>query len=78
MATALALRSSHFDRTVLLRGALAGTAWGLALSAGFVGIALAQCGRLPYPDGVALTTLVCVATGLVTMGPFAAFGKREA
>lgn len=71
------LANFHFDRSVLLRGALAGTAWGLALSAGFVGIALAQCG-LPCPDDVAVTTLTSVATGLVTIGPLAAFAKRPA
>lgn len=65
----------HFNRTVLLRGILAGSAWGLALSAGFFGIALWQCG-LPCPDDVAFTALVSVATGLVTIGPLAAFAKR--
>lgn len=74
MTAALAL---HFNRTVLLRGILAGSAWGLALSAGFFGIALWQCG-LPCPDDVAFTTLVSVATGLVTIGPLAAFAKRPA
>jgi len=72
MSAALAL---HIDRTVVMRGILAGTAWGLVLSAGFVGIALAQCG-LPCPDDVAFTTFVSVATGIVTIGPLAAFAKR--
>jgi len=74
MTTTLALR---LDRTALLRGALAGSAWGLALSAGFFGIALWQCG-LPCPDDIAFTTLVSVATGLVTIGPLAIFAKRPA
>ncbi len=74
MTTALALR---LDRTVLVRGILAGSAWGLALSAGFFGIALWQCG-LPCPDDVAITTLISVATGLLTIGPLAAFAKRPA
>lgn len=73
MSAALAL---HVDRAVVVRGILAGTAWGLALSAGFVGIALTQCG-LPCPDDVAFTTLVSVATGIVTIGPLAAFAKRS-
>jgi len=72
MSAALALR---IDRAVVVRGILAGTAWGLVLSAGFVGIALTQCG-LPCPDDVAFTTIMSVATGIVTIGPLAAFAKR--
>ncbi|AXK80208.1 hypothetical protein DW352_06555 [Pseudolabrys taiwanensis] len=72
MSAVLAL---HVDRAVVLRGIVAGTAWGLALSAGFVGIALTQCG-LPCPDDIAFTTLVSVATGIVAIGPLAAFAKR--
>lgn len=72
MTVALAL---HFDRTVLMRGILAGSAWGLILSAGLFGVASWQCG-LPCPDDVAFTTLVSVATGIVTIGPLAAFAKR--
>ena len=71
----VAVLALHVDRAVVLRGLVAGTAWGLALSAGFVGIALTQCG-LPCPDDVAFTTLVSVATGIVTIGPLAAFAKR--
>jgi hypothetical protein len=74
MSAALAL---HFDRTVLLRGILAGSAWGLALSAGLFGIAIWQCG-LPCPDDVAFTTLVSVATGIVAIGPLTFFAKRPA
>jgi hypothetical protein len=74
MTAALAL---HFDRTVLLRGVLAGSAWGVAMAAAFFGIAVWQCG-LPCPDDVAFTTLTCVATGLVTIGPLAAFARRPA
>jgi len=71
MSAVLAL---HVDRAVVLRGIVAGTVWGLALSAGFVGIALTQCG-LPCPDDIAFTTLVSVATGIVAIGPLAAFAK---
>jgi hypothetical protein len=70
-----ALTTVHFDRTVLRRGIVAGTAWGLALSAGLFGIASWQCG-LPCPDNVAFTTLVSIVTGIVAIGPLAAFAKR--
>ena len=73
MSAVLALQ---FDRAVLLRGILAGSAWGLAMTIGFTAIALAQCG-LPCPDDLAFTTIVSVATGLVTIGPLAAFAKRS-
>lgn len=74
MTTAFALR---FDRAVLMRGLLAGTAWGIVMSAGFFGLALVQCG-VPCPDDVAITTLICVATGIVALGPLAAFAKPKA
>jgi hypothetical protein len=71
MAAALAL-NFRLDRVAMLRWLAAGTAWGLALAAGFYGIALWQCG-IPCPDDVALTTLTCVGAGLLTLGPLAAF-----
>ena len=69
MAFAMALR---FDRTALTRMVIAGGAWGLTLAAGFVAMALWQCG-LPCPDDIAVTTMSCVGTGILTIGPLAAF-----
>ncbi|MFN3656447.1 MAG: hypothetical protein ACK4UO_04220 [Pseudolabrys sp.] len=71
MSTALAL-NFRLGRTALLRWLTAGTAWGLALAAGFYGMALWQCG-LPCPDEAAFMALTCVGTGLLTLGPLAAF-----
>ncbi len=71
MTAGLAL-DFRLGRTAMLRWLAAGTAWGLALSAGFFGLALWQCG-IPCPDDVALTALTCVGTGLLTLGPLAAF-----
>jgi hypothetical protein len=64
----------HFDRRTLVRGLIAGSAWGLVLALGFFGIAVAQCG-LPCPDDMAMTTLTCVGTGWLTIGPLVAFAK---
>lgn len=76
-AFAAALLPSRFPRPgkgAVLRMAAAGTAWGLALSAGMAGLALWNCGAV-CPDDVAMTTLVSVAAGIVTIGPVAAFGR---
>jgi hypothetical protein len=67
----------RFDRSFFTRLLFAGSAWGLTLAAGFFALNASSCG-LPCPADVAATTGVCVATGLVTIGPFAAFagGRR--
>jgi hypothetical protein len=72
MSYAMAL---HLNRAAVTRIVLAGSVWGLALSAGFFAIAVAQCG-LPCPDDIAVTTAVCIGTGILTVGPVAAFGSR--
>lgn len=74
--TALAL-NLRFDRMALMRGLLAGIGWGLVMSAGLLGMAYAQCGLTCDLD-VATTTALCVATGLVTIGPLAAIIRRPA
>ncbi len=73
-ATALAL---HVDRAVLLRGLVAGIGWGLVMAAGLLGIAYAECGFTCDLDA-ATTTAISVLTGLVAIGPLAAFGRRAA
>jgi hypothetical protein len=65
-----------FARSALTRLVLAGSAWGLALAAGFIALNAPQCG-LPCPADVAATTAICVGTGLFTIGPFAAFAARR-
>jgi hypothetical protein len=50
---------------------VAGGAWGLTMAAVLNAMALRQCG-LPCPDDVAFVTLVCIGTGLLTIGPLAA------
>jgi hypothetical protein len=72
---AAALAAFHVDRAMLLRGFVAGGAWGIGTAAGFTGLTLWRCGVVCLDD-VAFGTLLCVATGLLTIGPLAAFRGR--
>lgn len=65
------VQALRFDRFALTRMILAGSAWGLIVSAGFFVIALFQCG-VPCPTDIAVVTTACVGTGIVTIGPLAA------
>jgi len=65
----------HLDRGALLRWFVGGGAWGLALAAGLLALNASTC-ALPCPDDVAFMTKLCIATGLLTIGPFAAFAPR--
>lgn len=72
MSAALALR---VDRFTIMRGLMAGTAWGVAMSAGLFGLTLMQCGAIPCPDDTAFSTAVCVTIGILAIGPLAAFRR---
>ena len=65
-------RLTKFD---LLRMLITGTAWGLAMSAGFAGMTLWNYGMV-CSDDVVLTTAISVAAGIFAIGPIAAFGRR--
>jgi hypothetical protein len=67
---------SRIDCRGLIRMIVAGTAWGLTLSTGFFIVALWQCG-LPCPDDIAVVTTACIGTGILTIGPLAAFAARR-
>lgn len=71
MAFAIPLR---LDRAALSRAVLAGGAWGLTLAAGLQAMAFGQCDVICL-NNVALTTLTCVAAGIVAIGPIAAFRR---
>jgi Mg/Co/Ni transporter MgtE len=58
------------------RGLIAGSAWGLVLAAGFAAMSAWECGGICLPE-VALTTAVSVLTGVLAIGPVAAFGARR-
>jgi len=66
----------RFDRSAFTRLVFAGSAWGVALAAGFVALNAPACG-LPCPEDVGVLTAVCVGTGLITIGPFAAIAGRR-
>jgi hypothetical protein len=65
----------HLDRGALARWFIAGNAWGLTLAAFLLARNMQACG-LPCPDDAAFLTALCVGTGLLTIGPFAAFAPR--
>ena len=71
MLSVLALRPSGARVTRMIT---AGTVWGLTLSAGFFLNALYRCG-MPCPDDIAAVTAACVVTGILTIGPLAAFAS---
>ncbi len=58
-----------------LRMLIAGTAWGIAMSAGLAGITFWNCGMICQHDLVVTTTL-SVAAGILAIGPLAAYGRR--
>lgn len=64
----------RIDRSALTRMTLAGGAWGLTLSIGFFMIAFLRCG-IPCPYDIAIVTAACIGTGIVTIGPLAAFAS---
>ena len=65
----------RLDRTAIARIFVAGSTWGLVLSAGFFINAIFQCG-MPCPDDVAVVTAACIGTGVLTIGPLAALQPR--
>jgi hypothetical protein len=67
--------AQRLDRAAITRMVVAGGAWGLALAAGLAGTDALQCG-LPCPGNLALTGALGVATGILTVGPVAAFAGR--
>jgi hypothetical protein len=73
MGLAITLR---LDRNALKRWVAAGSAWGLTLAAFFFALDLRQCG-LPCPADLVFTTMLCVGTGIATIGPLAAFAHSK-
>jgi len=68
--------SLNTNRPAAVRMIVAGGIWGLTMSVGFFLIALTRCG-LPCPDDVVAVTATCIAAGIVTIGPLAAFYPRS-
>ena len=61
-------------RRAMLRGLAAGSAWGLAVAAGLLGLAFYQCGTICLGQ-ILDTASLAVAAGVVAIGPVAAFGR---
>jgi hypothetical protein len=72
MAVAIARLGNSALRWVVF----AGGSWGLTMATGFLAINVPQCG-LPCPADVLTMTAICVGTGMLTVGPFAAIAARR-
>jgi hypothetical protein len=68
-------RRLRLTKSETLRLLAAGTAWGLATSAGLTGLMMWNHGVVCIDD-VLTTTLVAVAGGLLTIGPIVAYARR--
>ena len=64
----------RLNSNTLTRMVIAGGAWGLTLAAGLYAMTLSQCDVICL-DNIAFTTLTCVAAGIITIGPLAAFAR---
>ena len=56
------------------RALIAGCAWGLPMAALLIAMSALACGGICLTDA-ALTTAISLVTGVVAMGPFAAFPR---
>jgi len=74
--TALSLNLPHLPAMppMLRRGLLAGSAWGVALATGLIGLNVMECGAFCAPDALA-TIAVAIPAGVLTIGPLAAIGR---
>jgi hypothetical protein len=68
-------RKLRLTRNESLRMLMAGTAWGVAVSAGLAGMTFWNCGMI-CQDDLIKTTAVSVAAGILAIGPLAAYGQR--
>ena len=78
LATALGRfdwRKLRLTRAEALRMLTAGTAWGVAMSAGLAGLTLWNCGMI-CQDDLIKTAVLSIAAGIVAIGPLAAYGRR--
>jgi hypothetical protein len=61
----------RLTRRTLIRAAIAGCVWGVAVTAGFAGFDYWECGVVCLSD-VALTMGIAVPAGILLIGPLAA------
>jgi hypothetical protein len=62
-------------RSEVLRMLTAGTAWGLAMSAGIAGMTFWNHSMV-CPDDIVVTTVLSIVAGILAIGPIAAYGGR--
>ena len=60
----------------LRRGLIAGAIWGVSFTIGLTGLAAWQCGGAICIDEALWLAGVSTATGILAIGPVAAFGAR--
>jgi hypothetical protein len=65
------------DPAALLRGLIAGSAWGASLALGLTALAAWQCGGAICIDEALWLSGVSTATGIVAIGPIAVFARRR-
>jgi|EndMetStandDraft_4_1072995.scaffolds.fasta_scaffold476531_1 hypothetical protein len=65
---ALTLPQLKFDRATTLRGIVAGSAWGAAVSTALLGLVFYQCGTICLGQ-IVETSALSVAAGIVAIGP---------
>ena len=68
-------RKLRLTRNEVLRMLIAGTSWGVAMSAGLAGMTFWNCGMI-CQDDLIKTTALSIAAGILTIGPLAAYGHR--
>jgi hypothetical protein len=73
--TGFSWRKLQLTRKEMLRMLMAGTAWGVAMSAGLAGMTFWNCGMICQDDLIKTTTLSFIA-GILAIGPLAAYGRR--
>jgi hypothetical protein len=74
MIAALSIARPYLSAATILRMVAAGAAWGVLMSAGFIGLSAWNCGGVCLGE-VLHTTAICVGTGLVAIGPLGALRR---
>jgi hypothetical protein len=74
--TALTIPPLKIDRAAIVRGIAGGGVWGMFVASALLGISFYQCGSICVGQIVETTTLA-VASGVVAIGPLAAFKRRN-
>lgn len=68
-------RKLRLTRSEALRMLIAGTAWGIAMSAGLASMTFWKYGMI-CQDDLIVTTALSVVAGIFAIGPLAAYGRR--